>query len=68
MSDTDGRPAPRNPAKLIAVVVVVLLLVLAVLYALSDRMAPSSSRGIVSAQVVQVAPPRVGRGHGGPGR
>ncbi len=46
----------RNPAKPVAVAVIMLLLVLVVLYALSDRMAPSSSRGIVSAHVVQVAP------------
>ncbi|EKE45256.1 hypothetical protein OCGS_0346 [Oceaniovalibus guishaninsula JLT2003] len=34
----------------------VLLAVLAVLYALTDRLAPASSRGIVSAHVVQIAP------------
>ena len=54
-----GPPARRNPAGLIAIVVVLLLIVLVVLYALTDRMAPSSSRGIVAASVVQVAP-RVG--------
>lgn len=35
--------------------VVISLLVLVVVYALSDRMAPSSSRGIVSAHVVQIS-------------
>lgn len=50
-------PTPnRNPAKAITLGVVLLLIVLVVLYALSDRMAPSSSRGVVSAHVVQVAP------------
>ncbi|MDN5786175.1 HlyD family secretion protein [Pseudorhodobacter sp.] len=48
--------APRNPAKRVALGVVVLLLALTLLYALSDRMAPSSSRGIVSAHVAQIAP------------
>ncbi|WP_281984975.1 HlyD family secretion protein [Thalassorhabdomicrobium marinisediminis] len=44
-----------NPAGKIALVVILLLLVLVVIYALSDRMAPASSRGIVSAHVVQIA-------------
>lgn len=56
MSDTSAQPAKRNPAKAISVGVVLLLVVIAVLYALSDRMAPASSRGIVSAHVVQIAP------------
>ena len=47
---------PRNAAKPIAIGVVVLLIVMAALYALFDRMAPMSSRGIVSAHVVQIAP------------
>ena len=46
----------RNPAKSITLGMIVLLLVMVVLYALSDRMAPSSSRGVVSANVVQIAP------------
>lgn len=53
----EGKRAPSsNPAKKITVGMIVLLLVLVVLYALSDRMAPSSSRGVVSANVVQIAP------------
>lgn len=56
MSDTVDQTQARNPAKTIAVGVVVLLIVLAITYALSDRLAPSSSRGFVSAHVVQVAP------------
>lgn len=63
MSDTDlgnsstpTPPAARNPASKIAAIVVALLLILVVIYALSDRIAPSSSRGIVSAHVVQIAP------------
>lgn len=52
-----GEPAPnRDLAKQIAIGVGVLLVILTVLYALNDRMAPSSSRGIVSAYVVQIAP------------
>lgn len=58
-----GKPAAkRNPAKVIALGVIVLLVVLVVWYALSDRMAPSSSRGVVSAHVVQIAP-QIGRAH-----
>ena len=45
-----------NSAKRVAIVVVVLLLLLMAFYALSDRIAPASSRGIVSANVVEVAP------------
>ncbi len=56
MSDTAPRPQAKNPAPKIAIFVVVLLLILVVLYALSDRLTPSSSRGIVSAHVVQIAP------------
>lgn len=55
----EGDPAPvpaKNPAAKIAAVVVVVLLGLVVLYAMADRMAPSSSRGVVSAHVVQIAP------------
>lgn len=50
-----AQPAPQS-TKPVAIGVVVLLVVLTVLYALSDRLAPSSSRGIVSAHVVQIAP------------
>lgn len=52
----DKQPSGRNPARAITVGVVLLLLVLVVFYALSDRMAPASSRGVVSANVVQIAP------------
>ncbi len=55
MSVVEDHPA-RNPAAKIAAVVIFLLLALVALYALTDRMAPSSSRGIVSAHVVQIAP------------
>ncbi|MEO5829544.1 MAG: HlyD family secretion protein [Rhodanobacter sp.] len=48
--------AKGNPAKSITVGMIVLLLVMAFVYALSDRMAPSSARGVVSANVVQIAP------------
>lgn len=56
MSTADEQPPRRNPAGKIALIVGVLLVALVVLYALSDRMAPASSRGIVSANVVQIAP------------
>ena len=56
MNADQATPPARNPAARIAVVVVILLLAMVVVYALMDRMAPSSSRGIVSAAVVQIAP------------
>lgn len=55
MSDDNTTPAAKNPAPKVAIVVVLLLLAMVVVYALTDRMAPSSSRGIVSAHVVQIA-------------
>ena len=48
--------ARKNPAKAVAIVVVLVLIALVFIYALSDRLAPSSSRGVVSAHVVQIAP------------
>ena len=56
MSDTDAAPRAKNPAGLIALVVVVVLVALVAIYAVSDRLAPSSGRGVVSAHVVQIAP------------
>lgn len=56
VDETAERTSKRNPARSITIVVILLLLVLVVIYALSDRMAPSSSRGVVSANVVQIAP------------
>lgn len=56
MSDTSEQTGKRNPAKAISLGVILLLIILVVLYALTDRMAPATSRGIVSAQVVQIAP------------
>ena len=56
MANTDQDAAPKSRAKPIALAVLLLLIVLVVLYALTDRMAPSSSRGIVAAHVVQIAP------------
>ncbi|WP_417606397.1 HlyD family secretion protein [Primorskyibacter flagellatus] len=55
MTDSTTQPAGK-PASKVAIFVVLLLIVMVVLYALADRMAPSSSRGIVSAYVVQIAP------------
>lgn len=52
-----GEAAPKsNPAKAITLLVLVLLVLFVVVYALSDRLAPSSSRGIVSAHIARVAP------------
>ncbi len=55
-ADTQAPDPARNPAGKIAILVIVLLLGLVALYAVTDRLAPSSSRGIVSAHVVQIAP------------
>jgi len=48
-----------NPAKPVALGVIVLLVALVTGYILLDRYAPSSNRGVVSATVVQIAP-RIG--------
>lgn len=56
MSEADENKPSSSPAKAIAIGIVVFLIFLAVTYALSDRLAPASSRGFVSAHVVQVAP------------
>lgn len=56
MSTADEQTRARDPSGKIAVIVILALAGLVVLYGLSDRMAPSSSRGIVSANVVQIAP------------
>lgn len=56
MATTPEIAEERNPARRVAIGVVLLLAVFAFWYALSDRLAPSSSRGIVSANVVQIAP------------
>ena len=54
--DLEMETPAKNPAAKIAMIVVGVLVVMVVLYAMVDRMAPSSSRGIVSAHVVQIAP------------
>jgi multidrug resistance efflux pump len=51
----------RNPAKPFAVVIVVVTLLIAGWYAAADRYAPSTSRGVVSANVVQIAARVAGR-------
>lgn len=45
-----------NPAKTITLLVLAGLVVFLIIYSLSDRLAPSSSRGVVSAHVAQIAP------------
>nr|WP_298250995.1 HlyD family secretion protein [uncultured Halomonas sp.] len=45
-----------SPARIITLLVLALLIMFVVIYALSDRLAPSSSRGIVSAHVARIAP------------
>ena len=56
MSNEETKPSGPRGALLVATGVAVALLVLTILYALLDRNAPSSSRGMVSAQLVQIAP------------
>lgn len=52
--DADARGG--SPARTVAVVMVIALVLVAGLYALMDRYVPGSPRGIVSANVVQIAP------------
>lgn len=54
-------PARRNPAKPFGVVIVLVIVLIAGWYAASDRYAPSTSKGVVSADVVQIAPRVSGR-------
>lgn len=56
MNQANVEPPRGDPAKAVAIGVVLLIAGLAVLYALMDRKVPSTSGGIVSAYVVQVAP------------
>lgn len=56
MSTTGTNDSSRNPAAAIALAVTALLVAGVALYALTDRFAPASSRGSVSAHVVQIAP------------
>jgi multidrug resistance efflux pump len=51
----DPEPTRRNPAKPFAVIIVMATLLIAAWYAATDRYAPSTSRGVVSANVVQIA-------------
>lgn len=56
MGNAETATSTKGSAKGVAIGVVVVLVVLVVLYALTDRLTPGTSRGIVSAQVVQIAP------------
>ncbi len=56
MSNEETRSPGSRGAIFVATGVVIALLVLTLLYALMDRHAPSSSRGMVSAHLVQIAP------------
>lgn len=57
MSDTQNlAEKTANPAKTISLLVLAGLVVFLIIYSLSDRLAPSSSRGLVSAHVAQIAP------------
>lgn len=54
-------PRAGNPAKPFAIVIVIVTVLIAGWYAASDRYAPSTSRAVVSANVVQIAPRVPGR-------
>ena len=56
MNDTTTPAKGPDSARIIAIGVVLLLVLIAALYAVMDRSVPSSARGIVSAYVVQIAP------------
>lgn len=51
----------KNPAARIGLIVIALLIVLIGFYAVTDRLTPSSARGIITAHVVQIAPRVSGR-------
>jgi len=52
----DAAAGNRNPAWKVALLLVAVLALLVTWYAVSDRLAPHSSRGTVSAYVAQIAP------------
>tara|TARA_R110002049_G_scaffold188402_2_gene356874 strand:+ start:80868 stop:81980 length:1113 start_codon:yes stop_codon:yes gene_type:complete len=55
-------PVPgSNPAKPLALLIIVTIALIAGWYALSDRHAPSTARAVISAKVVQIAPRVSGR-------
>lgn len=56
MTNEDREQQSKGSARRVFVIIVLLLAALVIIYALNDRLAPSSSRGVVSAQVVQIAP------------
>lgn len=56
MSEEVPDQKAKGAAGRVAFATVVVLLALVVVYAVTDRLTPSSSRGVVSAQVVQIAP------------
>jgi len=56
MSERTSAGSSEGNARKVAIGVVIALVILVFLYALTDRLTPSTSRGIVSAQVVQIAP------------
>ena len=63
-SGTGGQSASArssNPARPLALVIIAMLVGVAGWYALSDRHAPSTSRAVISANVVQIAPRVSGR-------
>lgn len=51
-----GAAGKRNPARKIALLLIAVLAFLIAWYAVSDRLAPHSSRGTVAAYVAQIAP------------
>lgn len=55
VSETPGK-RPANPARKIAVFVILILVLLVSWYSASDRLVPYSSRGAVTAYVAQIAP------------
>ncbi|WP_370161742.1 HlyD family secretion protein [Limimaricola soesokkakensis] len=61
-ADTPAEPVRRsNPAKPLALLVLLVIALIAGWYAASDRYAPSTSRAVISANVVQIAPRVSGR-------
>ncbi|MGX9854528.1 HlyD family secretion protein [Limimaricola variabilis] len=61
-AEATASPARKsNPAKPLALLTIVVIVLIAGWYAASDRHAPSTSRAVISANVVQIAPRVSGR-------
>ncbi|WP_225972867.1 HlyD family secretion protein [Paracoccus jeotgali] len=54
--DAEAQSAAKSSARRVGLIVIILLVLLVAFYAMADRATPSTSRGIVSANLAQIAP------------